>query len=76
MVSSDEFFDNRQIGKEEAARQWKKFVVPLTEEDLQRAESNTELEIGVQQVKRRWQTNIQVVSRNKQQGFLAIFIFY
>ena len=57
------FSDQKQIGKEEAARQWKMFVVPLTEEDLAWAESNAELEIGLEQVKRRWQANIQVVSR-------------
>ena len=41
-------------------RQWKKFVVPLTEEDLAMAETN-KLEIELEQVKRRWQTNIQVL---------------
>ena len=32
--------------------QWKKIVVPLTKEDLARAESIIELEIGLEQVKR------------------------
>ena len=41
-------------------RQWKKIVVPLTEEDLAMAETN-KLEIELEQVKRRWQTNIQVL---------------
>ena len=37
----------------------KKIVVPLTEEDLAMPETN-KLEIELEQVKRRWQTNIQV----------------
>ena len=37
-----------------------KNVVPLTEEDLAMAETN-KLEIELEQVKRRWQTNIQVL---------------
>ena len=41
-------------------RQWKKIVVLLTEEDLAMAETN-KLEIELEQVKRRWQTNIQVL---------------
>ena len=38
-----------------AVLQWKKFVVPLMEEDL--------LEIELELIKRRWQTNIQMVRR-------------
>ena len=59
---SNQYQEEKQIGKEEAERQWKKNVVPLMEEDLARAETNTELEIGLDDVKRRWQTNIQVVT--------------
>ena len=62
IVASDQYQDHKQIRKEVAVRQWKKIVVPLTEEDLARAETN-KLEIGLEQVKRRWQANIQVVSR-------------
>jgi len=32
ILASDQYFD-QNIGKEETAHQWKKIVVPLTEED-------------------------------------------
>ena len=62
MISSDEFSGSEHIGLKEAAREMKIFIVPLTESYLKKAESNSELEIGIELVKRRWQENIQIIS--------------
>ena len=62
MVSSDEFSGSEHIGLKEAAREMKIFIVPLTESYLKKAESASELEIGIELVKRRWQENIQIIS--------------
>ena len=62
MISSDEFSGSEHIGLKEAAREMKIFIVPLTESILKKAESVSELEIGIELVKRRWQENIQIIS--------------
>ena len=62
MISSDEFSGSEHIGLKEAAREMKIFIVPLTESYLKKAESVSELEIGIELVKRRWQENIQIIS--------------
>ena len=62
MISSDEFSGSEHIGLKEAAREMKIFIVPLTETYLRKAESVSELEIGIELVKRRWQENIQIIS--------------
>ena len=61
MISSDEFSGSEHIGLKEAAREMKIFIVPLTESYLKKAESVSELEIGIELVKRRWQENIQII---------------
>ena len=38
------------------------FIVPLTESYLKKAESVSELEIGIELVKHRWQENIKIIS--------------
>ena len=62
MISSDEFSGSEHIGLKEAAREMKIFIVPLTESYLKKAESVSELEIGIELVKHRWQENIQIIS--------------
>ena len=60
MVSQDEGPD--EVGRKEKAKEWKIFLIPLTEDDLRKSESNNTLEIDLELVKRRWQRNIQIVS--------------
>lgn len=65
MISSDEFSGSEHIGLKQAAREMKIFIVPLTESYLKKAEqaeSVSELKIGIELVKHRWQENIQIVS--------------
>ena len=60
MVSQDEGPD--EVGRKEKAKEWKIFLIPLTEDDIRKSEANNTLEIDLELVKRRWQRNIQIVS--------------
>ena len=60
MVSQDE--GPNEVGRKEKAKEWKIFLVPLTKTCLDMSNSNSELEVDLELVKRRWQQNIQIVS--------------
>ena len=62
MASTDEYANDIHIGLKERAREWKIFIIPLTETELQ---NNSDLDINIELVKRRWQQNIQIVSKFK-----------
>ena len=59
MASTDEYDNGIHIGLKERAREWKIFIIPLTETELQ---NNSDLDINIELVKRRWQHNIQIVA--------------
>ena len=60
MASTDEYDNGIHIGLKERAREWKIFIIPLTETELQNNSEN--LDINIELVKRRWQHNIQIVA--------------
>ena len=59
MASTDKYANGIHIGLKERAREWKIFIIPLTETELQ---NNSDLDINIELVKRRWQHNIQIVA--------------
>ena len=77
MASTDEYDNGIHIGLKERAREWKIFIIPLTETELQNNSEN--LDINIELVKRRWQQNIQIVSKQIDLGknfkFLSFWIF-